>query len=588
MSDAPLTPDLVHGVPPVSVSSTTTLVNKTGSWKYIRPIYRDRVAPCNEGCPVGIDIEGYMNLLREGRREEAVELLLRENPMPAVTGRVCYHPCENACNRRQYDEAVGIRAVERMLGDMALTAPPAQVTGARTGAIAIIGSGPAGLGCAYHLARMGYGVTIFEAAPEAGGILRLGIPDYRLPAEILAGEIDRIRTMGVEIRCGVRVGSDLPWSELDEFDAVFLATGAHNSRSLGLAGENSPGIQPGLEFLRRVSLGQRPEVGRRVLVLGGGNTAMDCARTALRLGAAVEVLYRRTRAEMPAIDEEIEDAEREGVNLQFLVAPKAVRAEDGRLAGLECRRMRLGAPDASGRRRPVPVEGSDFFVAGDMVLTAIGEEIDAKSLPEQVTAADGVVPVSPLGEAATRFFAGGDLVAQPRTVAHALGAGKRAAVGIDRALRRAAGEEMQDHQDIDPLRYGAMGNVSMTRWHDDDPVVRNGAINEVVRFEKLNMDHFPRRARQRARSLTPEQCRTDFSEVLAGLPLAEAMAEARRCFNCGVCNRCELCLIFCPDLAISLRADGGGFNIDYDYCKGCGVCNAECPRGAMDMTREGL
>jgi len=264
-----------------------------------------------------------------------------------------------------------------------------------------------------------------------------------------------------------------------------------------------------------------------------------------------------------------------------------VRAEDGRLTGLECQRMRLGTPDASGRRRPVPVEGSDFFVPGDMVLTAIGEEIDEKNLPPQVTAADGVVPVSPLGEAATRFFAGGDLLAQPRTVAHALGAGKRAAVGIDAALRRAAGKDIQE-QEVDHLRYGSTGNVSMTRWQGNDPVVRNGAVNEVVRFENLNMDHFPRRPRQRAARLTPEQCRADFSEVLAGLPMDEAMEEARRCFNCGVCNTCELCLIFCPDLAISLRAGGGGFDIDYDYCKGCGVCNAECPRGAMDMTREGL
>lgn len=587
MSDTRPESDLRHGVPPLSVSTTSTLVNRTGSWKYIKPIYRDRVAPCNEGCPVGIDIEGYMNLLRQGRKQEAVDLLLRENPMPAVTGRVCYHPCENACNRRQYDEAVGIRAVERMLGDMALAEPPTPKVGTRAGKVAIIGSGPAGLGCAYHLARMGYAATVFEAASEAGGILRLGIPDYRLPPAILQGEIDRIRGMGVEIRCGVRLGTDLAWEELDGYDAVFLATGAHHSRRLGLEGEDAQGIHSGLKFLRQVSQGESPEVGSRVLVLGGGNTAMDCARTALRRGGQVEVLYRRTRAEMPAIDEEIEDAEREGIRLSFLVAPKAIRVEGGKVTGLECLRMRLGDPDASGRRRPVPVENSDFFVAADMVLTAIGEEIDLKSLPGDVETDNGAVAVSPLGAATTRFFAGGDLVAQPRTVAHALGAGKRAALGIDHALRRATGEKLDDVP-LAALRYGGLGNVSMIRWQDDDPVVRHDAVNEVTRFEDLNMDHFPRRPRLQGEQLAPDLCRQDFTEVLGGLQPEAAMAEAKRCFNCGVCNTCELCLIFCPDLAISLQDDGTGFDIDYDYCKGCGVCNAECPRGAMDMTREGL
>jgi 2-oxoacid:acceptor oxidoreductase delta subunit (pyruvate/2-ketoisovalerate family) len=587
MSDRHQESDLRHGVPPLSVSNTSTLVNKTGSWKYIKPIYRDRVAPCNEGCPVGIDIEGYMNLLRQGRRQDALDLLLRENPMPAVTGRVCYHPCENACNRRQYDEAVGIRDVERMLGDLALAEPPTPKVDTRAGKVAIIGSGPAGLACAYHLARLGYAATVFEAAPEAGGILRLGIPDYRLPAAILQGEIDRIKKMGVEIRCGVKVGADLAWEELDGYDAVFLATGAHHSRQLGLDGEEAEGIQSGLSFLRRVSLGENPDVGRQVLVLGGGNTAMDCARTALRRGAQVEVLYRRTRAEMPAIDEEIEDAQREGIKLSFLVAPKGIRIENGKVTGLDCVRMRLGDPDASGRRRPVPVENSDFFVAGDMVLTAIGEVIDPASLPAAIKTDNGAVPVSPLGAATTRFFAGGDLVAQPRTVAHALGAGKRAALGIDHALRKAAGEDIAEVP-VDDLRFGGLGNVSMTRWREDDPVVRHDSVNEVARFEDLNMDHFPRRPRHHGEQLAPDLCRQDFTEVLAGLPLDAAMAEAKRCFNCGVCNTCELCLIFCPDLAITLRADGEGFDINYDYCKGCGVCNAECPRGAMDMTREGL
>ena len=262
-------PDLVHGVPPVSMSSINTLVNKTGSWKYIRPLYRDRVAPCNEGCPVGIDIEAYMNLVRESRHQEALDLLLRENPMPATTGRICYHPCELACNRRRLDGAVSIHAVERVLGDWALERPrveAAERTQAET--VAIVGSGPAGLASAYHLARLGYGVVLFEAAQEPGGVLRLGIPEYRLPKAVLAAEIERISDLGVDIHCGVRVGQDIPWRDLDIYDAVFLAMGAHKSLPLGIPGEDVPGIHSGLQFLRDVNFGRRPELGPRVVIVG--------------------------------------------------------------------------------------------------------------------------------------------------------------------------------------------------------------------------------------------------------------------------------------------------------------------------------
>ena len=589
MSDPRRCEDLVHGVPPVAISNTTTLANKTGSWKYIRPEYRDRVAPCNEGCPVGIDIEAYMNLLREDRIDEARDLLLRENPMPATTGRVCYHPCEMACNRGKYDEPVSIRAVERMLGDLTLEAPlPEPVARTREERIAVVGSGPAGLACAYHLTRLGYGVTVLEAAPEPGGVLRLGIPDYRLPKAVLDREIEQIGALGVEIRCGVRVGEGMPWADLKSFDAVFLATGAHRSRPLGIDGEEVAGIRSGLEFLREVNLGARPRLEGQVVILGGGNTAMDCARTALRLGAEPLVLYRRTRAEMPAIDEEVADAEREGVAFQFLAAPVAARRDGGRLIGLECVQMRLGEVDASGRRRPVPVEDSQFFVPAELVLAAVGEAPDFDGWPSDLSRDEAVVEVDGFGGTSrTAFFAGGDLVDQPRTVAHALGSGKRAAIGIDRYLRRAAGEVFED-LDHAELRYGRIGNVSATRWRGDDPIHRNGGVNEVVPFEDLNMDHFVPESRQSDRQLLTRRGREGFNEVNLGLRWGAAVQEARRCFNCGVCNACDLCLIFCPDIAISRRADGTGFEIAYEYCKGCGVCTVECPRGAMAMTREGL
>ena len=287
------------GARDISVSSTTTLVNRTGSWKYIRPVYHDRVAPCNERCPVGIDIEGYMNLLREDRIDEAVDLLLRENPIPAVTGRVCDHPCEQACNRAGLDGAVAVHAVERMLGDRALERPYTPAPLKQREQVGVVGSGPAGIGCAYHLARLGYEVTVFEAAREPGGMLRLGIPEYRLPRAILDRQIERLRELGIKFVCDVRLGQDLQWNVLSWFDAVFMAPGAHLPRQLGIPGEDHARVRQGLDFLADVNDGQRPGIGRHVLVIGGGNTAMDCARTARRLGAAATVMYRRRRAEMP-------------------------------------------------------------------------------------------------------------------------------------------------------------------------------------------------------------------------------------------------------------------------------------------------
>jgi 2-oxoacid:acceptor oxidoreductase delta subunit (pyruvate/2-ketoisovalerate family) len=603
--------DIAHGVPPVAVSTTSTRVNLTGSWKYIRPVFQDGVAPCNQGCPVGIDIEGWMNLVREGRLDEARELLLRENPLPAVTGRVCYHPCEAACNRGRFDEAVSIHAVERMLGDLALDAPPPPVAPRRAETVGIVGSGPAGLACAYHLARLGYGVTVYEREPEPGGILRYGIPEYRLPKRILAREIDRIRSLGVEFRCDTRVGGELPFEGIQAHDAVFVATGVHRSRPLGIPGEDLAGVRAGLEFLAEVNRGGRPAIGRRVVVVGGGNTAMDCARTAVRLGAEVTVLYRRSREEMPANREEVEEAIHEGVGFEFLAAPIAARGAPGlleedpleaicasfdevadrapepRVTRLDCARMQLGEADTSGRRRPVPVEGADFSMPVDTVLCAVGEEADLSWLPGDVARASGLLRVNPLGGTSRRgVFAGGDLADTRHTVAYAIGSGKRAAIGIDGWLRRRA-DEISPQIELGELRLGPAGNLSMTRWRGDDPIRRAAPVNEIVPFERLNVAYFERVPRARDAQTPPAGSRGTFAEANRGLASHEAVAEARRCFNCAVCNACEVCLIFCPDVAIT-RRDGAGFEIAYEYCKGCGLCAAECPRGAIAMTREGL
>jgi NADPH-dependent glutamate synthase beta subunit-like oxidoreductase/Pyruvate/2-oxoacid:ferredoxin oxidoreductase delta subunit len=575
-------------VPPIAISRTTTEVNPTGSWKYIRPRYEDRVAPCNANCPVGIDIEGYLYLLGQGRTEEAAALLLEENPMPAVTGRVCHHPCEDGCNRANLDEPVAIHSVERRLGDIALASPPpAAPDQLRDERVAVIGSGPAGLACAYHLARLGHRVTVFEAAPEAGGMLRLGIPEYRLPRAILDRQIDRIAALGVEIRCSTAIGRDIEWSELDEFDAVFAAPGAHVGKDARIESSNdAPTIRAGLEFLKEVNAGARPALGDHVIVVGGGNTAMDCARSALRLGSVVTVLYRRTPLEMPAIPQEVKEAKLEGVGFQFLATPAAARTEDGRLLGIECQRMELGPPDDSGRRRPVPVEDGRFSMIADFVLTAIGEDCDLAFLPHGVEISGGVAKVDELCESTTaRVFVGGDAADLPRSVADALGSGKRAALGIDQWLRERAGEAPAA-LDIAALRFGASGNISIARQRGTDPLHRAAPVNEVVEFDAMNPAHFEPAARNEDHFHSAGDLSASFGEVNFGLSDREMRAEVERCMNCGVCNRCELCLIFCPDMAIHRREDGEGFEIDLRYCKGCGLCAAECPRGAMAMSRE--
>jgi len=573
-------------MPPLVVSVASTLYNRTGSWRYLRPIYRDKTPPCREACPAGEDIEGYMYLAARERWDEAWELIMQENPLPAICGRVCYHPCESGCNRKEFDEPLSINAIERVIGDHGLDFQDMErlrIGESKGQKIAVVGSGPAGLTCAYHLARLGYQVVVFEAHDKPGGVLRFGIPDYRLPKDILDKEIARIGKLGAVFETDVVVGRDVPWEQLErEFEAIFIAIGVHKSRKMRVPGEELKGVISGLEFLKAVNTHKKVEIGERVAVIGGGNTAMDAARTALRLGKRPAIYYRRTRAEMPAIPDEIEEAEREGIPIEFLVAPARIIGLDGQVKGVEFIRMRLGEPDESGRRRPIPIEGSNFQVPVDTVITAIGEQADFSHIPEGLDIRNGVVTIDGSGFTNLRqFFAGGDVVDQPHTVVHAIGSGKRAAMAIDAFL---SGDRLESRWS--EIKIGHKGSLSMQRYVGD----LSGDIpdnHDVVDFKHINLDYFEKACRQPVRELAVANRITNFAEVKIGYDRKAAVQEAQRCFNCGVCNMCDNCLIFCPDAAISRRENGYRYQINYDYCKGCGICAYECPRNAISMVSEG-
>lgn len=408
-------------------------------------------APCKAACPAHISIPGFVGAIVEGRYDEGLKLIKQEMPFPAVCGRVCPHPCEAKCNRGRVDAPVAIEFLKRFLadGDIARQAsyiPPKK--GAKPQRIAVIGAGPAGLTSAYYLAIEGYSVTVFEKHPVAGGMMAVGIPEFRLPKDVLRAEIDIIEKLGVTIRLGVEIGKDVTFQELqDRYEAVFVAIGCHQALRLGIPGEEGVAqVIDGLTFLRQLNLGNLSSYKGRLVVIGGGNTAVDCARAARRLGLRdVAILYRRTREEMPASSWEVDDTIEEGIDIQFLTAPVKILSENRELRGLECIRMKMGEPDDSGRRRPVPVEGSEFVIAADFVVTAIGQVADLNTLPydlQTTLSREGLIAADPItgGTHIAGVFSGGDVISGPRTVVEAVASGKRAARSIDRYLR---GEKIQ-------------------------------------------------------------------------------------------------------------------------------------------------
>jgi 2-oxoacid:acceptor oxidoreductase delta subunit (pyruvate/2-ketoisovalerate family) len=534
----------------ITLDVGSSLANKTGSWRTSRPEYVDRLPPCNRACPSGENIQGWLYHAEGGEYESAWRVLVADNPMPAIMGRVCYHPCETSCNRALHDAAVGINSVERFLGDEALKQrwafdSPAEESGKR---VVIVGAGPSGLSAAYHLRRLGHRVKIIEAGPFAGGMMRFGIPKYRLPRDVLDAEIARILDLGVELELNRKVTDVRAEMAAGRFDAAFLAVGAHIAKRAYIPAGSAARMLDAVSVLRSMEDEEAPMLGRRVVVYGGGNTALDVARTARRLGASEAIIvYRRTREKMPAHDFEVEEALQEGVMIKWLSTIRNM-ADAGTLT------VEKMALDEKGFPQPT---GEFETLEADSLVLALGQDVDLSLLDgvPGLEIKDGLVAVGPNMMAGyPGIFAGGDMVPSERTVTVAIGHGKKAARHIDGWLRGQPYAAAPKHEEA------AFSKLNPWYYSDAPKTVR--PLLDIAR-----------------RSST-------FDEVVTGLDETNALFEARRCLSCGNCFECDNCYGVCPDNAIIKLGPGRRYEINYDYCKGCGICASECPAGAIRMVEE--
>jgi NADPH-dependent glutamate synthase beta subunit-like oxidoreductase/Pyruvate/2-oxoacid:ferredoxin oxidoreductase delta subunit len=528
----------------------------------LRPRYIAKTPPCAGHCPNGNEIRELLITVAQaeayGRtNEQAFELvwkrLAERNPFPGVCGRVCPHPCEDACNRTAKDGGVAVNAIERFIGDFGIAKglKLSKLNGeARTEKVAVVGAGPAGLSCAYQLARRGYPVTVLEGFPQPGGMLRYGIPKYRLPRQVLDTEIQRILDLGVELKCNFMVGRDISLDELrQQYQAVFVGIGAQKGIKLRVPGEDAPNVFSGTDFLNLVNRGEKVEVGSQVIVIGGGDTAIDAARVSKRLGAEVTLLYRRTRAEMPAVASEIDGALEEGVRIEFLAAPVEILQQDGRAVRMRCIRMQLGEPDASGRPRPVPQPGSEFELEASAIIAAISQEPDFQGFDnlhsgkDWIKTADfGVTPVDGV-------YAGGDDT-ELGLVTIAIAQGRFAAEAIDARFRGT------------PLE--------------------KPASPPVISKDKIKLEWYKPAPRHERAHVPPAERSAD-TEIEIGLTEAEVVEEAKRCMSCGMCMDCETCWMYCSNNCFAKLPKGEHYKVKLELCNGCKKCADACPCGYIEM-----
>ena len=528
----------------------------------LRPRYIAKSPPCAGHCPNGNEIRELLVTIAQaesyGRTNEQAfervwQRLAERNPFPAVCGRVCPHPCEDACNRTAKDGGVAINAIERFIGDFGISkrlklAKLNQEM--RTQKVAVVGAGPAGLSCAYQLARRGYPVIVLEAFPQPGGMLRYGIPKYRLPRKVLDAEIARILELGVELKCDCIVGRDLTMAELrQQYQAVFVGIGAQKSLRLNIQGEDAPNVFGGTEFLNLVNRGERVDIGDKVIVIGGGDTAIDAARVSKRLGAKVTLLYRRTRAEMPAVAAEVEGAIEEGIDIQFLAAPVEALMQDGRAVALRSIRMKLGEPDSSGRPRPVPIEGSEFELPASAVIAAISQEPDFNGFDELHSGKDWIKVEDSGATAVDGVYAGGDDTTLG-LVTIAIAQGRFAAEAIDARFRGV------------PL-----GKLSSP---------------PVIGADKVHPDWY-KPAPRHERAHVPVAERAADTEVELGLSEGDVIEEAKRCMSCGMCMDCETCWMYCSNNCFVRLPKGEHYKVKLELCNGCKKCADACPCGYIEM-----
>jgi NADPH-dependent glutamate synthase beta subunit-like oxidoreductase len=549
----------------------------SGQISELRPRYVESFPPCTGNCPSGNDIRGWLSVIQLREKlglsldeacEQAFYIEMETNPFPSVMGRVCPHPCETGCNRGKKDGSVGINSVERFIGDYALDKklPAKMIDGEepKKQKIAVVGAGPSGLSCAYQLARYGYSVTVFEGLPKPGGMLRYGIPIYRLPREIIDAEVQRIVDLGVELKCDCKIGKDVTWDEIrSEYDAVYVAIGAHQGKQMGIPGEEGPGLWTGTEFLNHANSGKKVEIGSNVVVIGGGDTAIDAARVskrlisdsaamATKLGAQVTILYRRTREEMPAIDREIDEAIEEDINIEYLAAPiELLRDEDGHLKAAIVQRMELGEPDDSGRRRPVPIEGDTYELPIETMITAVSQKPDLGAMHSEELG-DGWLNGDEWGfTGIDGVYTGGDNI-NLGIATTSIGQAKMAADAIHARLQGNEPEKV-DH-------------------------------GEMIRSDKLKLDWYePIERTQRQVKPPEERLANPFDEVDLGVTDEDALIEANRCFSCGQCFGCENCWMYCQSnvfAKVENPVHGHFFEIaKMGQCDGCKKCWEECPCG---------
>lgn len=531
---------------------------KTGSWRTLMPVNIMQTPPCTHSCPAGNDIRGFLRVLAEKEDyDEAWHVLTRTNPLPATCGRVCPHPCEAGCNRRDFDMPLAINSAERCVGDYGLenNLEHKKLLTGRKEKIAVVGSGPAGLSCAFHLAKRGFQVKIFEANSEPGGMMRYGIPPYRLPNYILKQEIENILRLGIELECNVKVGVNIPLDQLTrDYNAIFLGPGAQKGLSIDVPGKDVENVYTGVDFLKQVNSGKWMEIGKNVVVIGGGNTAMDCARVAKRLGANVSVVYRRTRMEMPAISAEIDEAMEERIMFRYHTNPVKLISDEGRVVGILSVQMELKEPDASGRARPVPISGSEAFIPADTVIMATGQAVDYDGIEIQKVDNQWMYTNEDLMTSIDGVFAGGDAVTGLETVSSAIGQGTRAASAIEDYIE---------------------GNVESTL--SQPPVI----------FSKdLNTYYYEKQHRFEKEAVSIHIRLKNFREIYPSIDPKDILEESKRCFSCGLCFHCNNCYMYCPDSAVKISPSTGGFEFDLDFCKGCGLCAKECPCHYIQMTME--